>query len=760
MLCRSFGRSGRSASLSRSFLITFLFLVCTAFGSRALAGPLSGRVVDPHAKAIVGADVLVLRAGAVITRITTVADGRFGPVTLPAGRYEVVVSAAGLRAAPTAVSIDPSAAADITIAMGLSAVSESIVVSASQVDVPLSRATESVTVIDRADLDLRQMEQVADALRLVPGFGVVSNGGRGAVTSIFPRGGESDYTLVLVDGIAQNVFGGGFDAAHLSTADVDRIEVVRGPQSALYGSGAIGGVVNVVTRHGGRPALFASFEGGGYGTLRESVSATGSARVWQWGGSIEHLKTDGDTRLWPSLGRRVANEDYARVTGSGSFGWSDGPGRRVRVDVRADKNEAGNPGPYGSNPVGNYGGLDLIARGKNHSKEVGVSSLFGGTGTTRHTAQVTWSDLTNEFARQYGSSSDQTTRASGRYQFDAAIGVARAFGWRRAAPRAQRQHVHHGHDVSAGAGAQDGRRPVRRSAAVARPPGVSDRRRAAGAHRAQRSRSRPRDVQPAAGLRQRRRVVRQSEGLCGVVRARGRVGEERPRRRLDEDSLRRGHGHQAADRIRDRLHRQPEPQTRTQPQRRCRHRAGVRLDRRRRRHVVRQSLRRSHRGGRRARSRARAITAPTTSPTREAAASKRACSWRGRGGLAAHAAWTWLNTAVLGADGAPARRPAGSTSAIRSSGGRATRARSTSPGRPRTPARLSRSTAAARCATSSRTTASPADSSTPPATRRRRSAGRGDSSAERRGLRTRRQRCSIGTTRTRSATRRSAGPRR
>jgi outer membrane cobalamin receptor len=422
MLCRSLGLSGRSASFSRSILVTFLFLVCSTLALRASAGTLRGRVVDPHARAVVGADVLVLRAGAIITRVATTADGRFGPVTLPPGRYDVLVSATGLHAAPTTVSIDKSTTADIAVAMALSAVNESVVVSASQVDVPLSRATESVTVIDRSDLDLRQMEQVADALRMVPGFGVVSNGGRGAVTSIFPRGGESDYTLVLVDGIAQNVFGGGFDAAHLSTADVDRIEVVRGPESALYGSGAIGGVVHVITRHGGKPVLFATFEGGGYGTTRESVSATGSARVWQWGGSIEHLKTGGDTRMWPSLGRRIANADYARVTGSGSFAWSDGPGRRVRVDMRADENDAGNPGPYGSNPAGNYGGLDLVARGKNHSKEVGVSGLFGGTGTTRHAAQFTWTDLTNEFAGQYGSSSDQTKRASARYQFDAAVG--------------------------------------------------------------------------------------------------------------------------------------------------------------------------------------------------------------------------------------------------------------------------------------------------------------------------------------------------
>jgi hypothetical protein len=69
--------------------------------------------------------------------------------------------------------------------------------------------------VERRTIKRAQIDTVADALRLVPGFGVTASGGRGAVTSLFPRGGESDYTMVLVDGIQQNVFGGGFDAAHL-----------------------------------------------------------------------------------------------------------------------------------------------------------------------------------------------------------------------------------------------------------------------------------------------------------------------------------------------------------------------------------------------------------------------------------------------------------------------------------------------------------------------------------------------------------------
>ena len=95
---------------------------------------------------------------------------------------------------------------------------------------------------------------MADALRTVPGLTVVATGGYGAVTGVFPRGGESNFTLVFVDDVPVNAFGGEYDFAHLTTENVERIEIVRGPQSALFGSNAIGSVVRVVTRRGGAPS--------------------------------------------------------------------------------------------------------------------------------------------------------------------------------------------------------------------------------------------------------------------------------------------------------------------------------------------------------------------------------------------------------------------------------------------------------------------------------------------------------------------------
>jgi outer membrane receptor protein involved in Fe transport len=377
-------RSGYSCRLLPFAILLTFAIPSLAICAAASAQTLRGRVLDPDARPVGGADVLVLHGESVIVHTKTSSDGRFSASPPASGNYDVLATAPGLRSGPQSVSVGSTGPTDVDLRLAISAVQESVVVSASQVETPLSRTSDSVTVIDRAELTATQTTTVADALRLVPGFSVAASGGPGGLTSLFPRGGQSDYTLVLVDGIPQNVFGGGFDAGHLDTAGVERIEVVGGPESALYGDGAIGGIVQLVTRQGGPLQADASIEGGGYGFSRSTAAASGSAGPWRWAGSFARLVTDGDTRQWPSLNRRIANSDYDRFVGSGSFGWSDGPSRAIRVDVRGGRDIRGVPGPYGSDPEHLYGGLDLISRGHNTSREIGASATLGNAFALRH----------------------------------------------------------------------------------------------------------------------------------------------------------------------------------------------------------------------------------------------------------------------------------------------------------------------------------------------------------------------------------------
>lgn len=131
---------------------------------------------------------------------------------------------------------------------------EDVVVTATRTMVPVENLGVSSTVITEEEIKARRASDVAELLRDVAGFHVVRFGSRGSQSVIFPRGGEPNYTLVLIDGVQVNLGGGDFYWENLSTDNIARIEIVRGPQSALYGSDAIGGVIQIFTKSGSGPA--------------------------------------------------------------------------------------------------------------------------------------------------------------------------------------------------------------------------------------------------------------------------------------------------------------------------------------------------------------------------------------------------------------------------------------------------------------------------------------------------------------------------
>jgi vitamin B12 transporter len=171
--------------------------------------------------------------------------------------------------------------------------SPTVVVSATGTVMPAGQTASSITVITAQDLEAQQQRTVPDALSTVPGLNVVQAGGPGAQTSVFMRGTNPNHTKVLLDGIdisdPSNV-NGAFDYAHLLTSDVEQIEVLRGPQSGLYGSDAIGGVVSIITRKGdGPPRATASIETGSFGTFNQTAGLTGSQDNFNYAFNVAHL---------------------------------------------------------------------------------------------------------------------------------------------------------------------------------------------------------------------------------------------------------------------------------------------------------------------------------------------------------------------------------------------------------------------------------------------------------------------------------------
>ena len=202
-----------------------------------------------------------------------------------------------------------------------------IVVTATRYPVAADSVASTVTVLRGDDLRAQGIRFVADALREVPGAHVVQGGPFGATASLFVRGGESDYVKVLVDGVPVNQPGGFYDFGSLTTDNVERIEVLRGPASVLYGSDAIAGVVQIVTRDGGEGMrLSAGGEGGSFGSARWEASALGGGEALGWSASLSRLTSDGTYDF---------NNDYRNTVAGG----------RLRAQV-GDRTALGFSGRY------------------------------------------------------------------------------------------------------------------------------------------------------------------------------------------------------------------------------------------------------------------------------------------------------------------------------------------------------------------------------------------------------------------------------
>ena len=169
-----------------------------------------------------------------------------------------------------------------------------LVVTATRIPTSADAVVSSTTIIRGEDLRAQGIHFVHDALREVPGATVVQTGSFGGSTSLFLRGGESDYVKVLVDGVPVNQSGGAYNFANLTTDNLDRIEVVRGPASVLYGSDAVSGVVQVFTRRGQGPlALDGGAEAGTFGTISGHAGVAGGSKLVGYSADASRLSTDG-----------------------------------------------------------------------------------------------------------------------------------------------------------------------------------------------------------------------------------------------------------------------------------------------------------------------------------------------------------------------------------------------------------------------------------------------------------------------------------
>jgi vitamin B12 transporter len=205
---------------------------------------------------------------------------------------------------------------------------DTIVVTATRIPTPEAQVASSISVITADEIADRQLQSLPDVLKEVPGLNVVQTGGPGGQTSVFMRGTNPNHTKVLVDGIDlgdPSSPNGTFDFGQFLTQDIDRVEILRGPQSGLYGSDAIGGVINVITKSGSGPAQFsASAEAGSFDTFNQAAGLSGSSGQFHYAATVEHLHA-GETPVTPLdllvPGERRIDDYYDNLTESTKLGF-------------------------------------------------------------------------------------------------------------------------------------------------------------------------------------------------------------------------------------------------------------------------------------------------------------------------------------------------------------------------------------------------------------------------------------------------------
>jgi outer membrane receptor protein involved in Fe transport len=356
-----------------------------------------GTVLDPSGAPVGGAQVSVVsRVGVEEQTVTSIA-GTFELQSIEIPDAHLAITAAGFR------TVTLPLAATVSVKLAIAPQVDAVAVVGSALDVSASQQGGSVDIIPREEIRTRNEPYAMDLLRYLPGVNFEQSGPAGSVASLFLRGGDSNYTLVEIDGAPVNAFGGGFDFAHIPAEALDGIDVIRGPQSAVYGSYANSGVIDFTTRQpGASPQLDVLAEGGTYGEHRFGITGSGTWLGFGILASGSRIDTNGP----------VENSDYhnrdALLNLTRRFG-------RQHLSLHAlfDSNDVGEPGPYGSDPQNDFTGIDTVSREKNNFGEYGGHYEADFSGRVRAELLGSFFLENSGYTSPYGFSFDKELRGQG-----------------------------------------------------------------------------------------------------------------------------------------------------------------------------------------------------------------------------------------------------------------------------------------------------------------------------------------------------------
>jgi outer membrane receptor protein involved in Fe transport len=315
---------------------------------------INGTVLDPSGAAIVGAQVSAINRLGVARQTITDQAGGFTLKLSESGEMHLAVTAPGFETKNIPLG-GTSFPEPLTVHLNIAAQVDSVRVAGSAIDVPLTEQGSSVTIVPREEIAERNEGLAVDLLRYLPGITVGQTGSPGGVADVFIRGGDYNFNLVQIDGVPVNSVGGAFDFAHIPTDWLDRVEVIEGAQSSVYGAYANSGVINFVTRAASdTPEIDVLAEGGTYEEHRFAIGVSGTLAGFGVAAFASQLGDNGP----------VTNSDYRNDNVSLHVTRSFG---RQSLSFGGDynANDVGDPGPYGSDPGHDFTGIDTISRDKN-----------------------------------------------------------------------------------------------------------------------------------------------------------------------------------------------------------------------------------------------------------------------------------------------------------------------------------------------------------------------------------------------------------
>jgi vitamin B12 transporter len=308
------------------WFVAALFLIATV----SYAAIIHGTVSDQTGAVIPNAKVELIQSApgmpAVLT-VSTDASGQYILHWVPSSGARLRISAPGFGIAEKSVTSGSNNDLVIDCFLALASLSEQVTVTSTGTPTPQSQLGTTVSILSQRDfVGTRDLQE---ALPLIAGLQITQTGQAGGTTSLFIRGGQSDANKLLIDGIPANDIGGNVEFADIASSGVGTVEVLRGPNSALYGSDALAGVVSLTTPRGSTPLPLLSYavDGGNFGTYHQEGTLSGTYRKTDYFSDYSRF----DSR------NALPNNVYHNGTLAGSYGWSLTPTSSLRATVRHDQ---------------------------------------------------------------------------------------------------------------------------------------------------------------------------------------------------------------------------------------------------------------------------------------------------------------------------------------------------------------------------------------------------------------------------------------